>query len=92
MRLAFVIQRYGAEIAGGAEAHCRGLVTALSPHHHVEVLTTCARDYISWQNHYPPGADRVDDVAVTRYPNARQRDIQKFAAISNLVFHDDHTP
>jgi len=55
MKLAAVIQRYGAEVAGGAEAHCRGLVHALRPAHYVEVLTTCALDYITWKNPYPAG-------------------------------------
>lgn len=91
MKLAFVIQRYGAEVAGGAEAHCRGLVNALKDRHHVEVLTTCALDYISWKNHYAPGAAQVDGVTVTRFPNARERDMARFAAISDLVFNDDHS-
>ena len=91
MRLAFVIQRYGAEVAGGAEAHCRGLVNALKDHHQVEVLTTCALDYITWKNHYPSGVAQVDGVTVTRYPNARERDVSRFAAISDLVFNDDHS-
>ena len=91
MKLAFVIQRYGLEVAGGAEAHCRGLVQALKARHQIEVLTTCALDYITWKNHYPPGTTTVDDVAVTRYPNSRERNMERFAAISDLVFNDDHT-
>ena len=91
MKLAFVIQRYGLEVAGGAEAHCRGLVNALRDTHEVEVLTTCALDYITWKNHYAPGSDRVDDVRVTRYANARERNIERFASISDLVFNEDHT-
>jgi len=91
MKLAFVIQRYGVEVAGGAEAHCRGLVRALQGRHEIEVLTTCALDYITWKNHYPPGTTRIDDVPVTRYRNAQERDTSRFAAISDLVFNDDHT-
>ena len=30
MKLAFVVQRYGADIAGGSEAHCRDLALRLS--------------------------------------------------------------
>ena len=92
MKLAAVIQRYGAEVAGGAEAHCRGLVQALRPVHDVEVLTTCALDYITWKNHYPTGATTDDGVRVTRFANRRERDVRRFGAISDAVFYDDHTP
>jgi len=91
MNLAFVIQRYGDEVAGGAEAHCRGLVNALRARHRVEVLTTCALDYTTWKNHYPAGTASVDDVRVTRFRNARERHAARFAAISELVFHNRHS-
>ncbi len=44
MKLAFVVQRYGAGIAGGSEAHCRELAERLSLRHEITVLTTCASD------------------------------------------------
>ena len=44
MRLAFVIHRYGDSVAGGSEAHARGLAQELRLHHEVEVLTTTASD------------------------------------------------
>ena len=53
MRLAFVVQRYGLEINGGAEVHCRQLAERMSRHMHVEVLTTCAEDHYTWRNVYP---------------------------------------
>lgn len=92
MKLAAVIQRYGADVAGGAEAHCRGLVHALRPAHDVEVLTTCALDYITWKNHYAAGVTTEDGIRVTRFANRRERDVRRFGAISDAVFHDDHTP
>ena len=39
--------------------------------HDVEVLTTCARDYVTWKNEYPEGADRIRGVTVRRFANAR---------------------
>jgi hypothetical protein len=55
VKLAFVVQRYGADIAGGSEAHCRALAHQLAPRHDITVLTSCATDYVSWRNALPAG-------------------------------------
>ncbi len=92
MKLCFVVQRYGEEVTGGAEAHCRWLARRLAREHQVEVLTTCALDYRTWADHYPPGPARVDGLAVTRFPVERRRDERRFALLSDIVFRDFHTP
>ncbi len=91
MRLCFVIQRYGLEVAGGSELHCRWLAGRLAKSHDVEVVTTTALDYIEWKNHYPRGATAVDGIRVTRYPVAKPRSERRFALIQDLVFHEEHS-
>jgi glycosyltransferase involved in cell wall biosynthesis len=91
MRIAFVVQRYGTEILGGSEYHCRLIAERLAPKHSVEVLTTCAQDYISWKNEYPEGADRIRGVTVRRFANARQREIEAFNRYSEWIFNSPHT-
>ena len=86
MKLAFVVQRYGAGIAGGSEGHCRELAERLSPRHEITVLTTCATDYITWDNASPPGSSVENGVQVMRFPVARPRRIQVFAELSDEVF------
>jgi glycosyltransferase involved in cell wall biosynthesis len=91
VRILFVIQRYGLEVAGGSELHCRWLATRLARRHQVEIATTCALDYIEWRNHYPPGDDTVDGLRVRRFPVARPRSQHRFSLVQDLVFHDEHT-
>jgi glycosyltransferase involved in cell wall biosynthesis len=91
MRIAFIVQRYGTEILGGSEYHCRLIAERVAERHQVDVLTTCARDYITWQNEYPEGADRVRGVTVRRFANARTRDLAEFNKLSDWIFHNRHT-
>ena len=86
MKLAFVVQRYGDQIAGGSEAHCRALARRLAPTHDVTVLTTCATDYVTWAKTLPAGEAVEHGVRVRRFPVARERNLKRFADVSDEVF------
>jgi glycosyltransferase involved in cell wall biosynthesis len=91
VKVAFVVQRYGTEIVGGAELHCRWVAEHLARRHEVEVLTTTATDYLTWRNALERGLSEVNGVAVRRFPVARERDIERFDPVANKVCFFEHT-
>jgi glycosyltransferase involved in cell wall biosynthesis len=90
LKLAFVVQRYGLDIAGGAEYHCRLVAEHMARHAQVEVLTTCATDYLTWANHYPEGRSVLNGIPVRRFKVKRPRDPQRFADWTDRVFRASH--
>ena len=92
MKLACVVQRFGAEVTGGSERHCRVIAEHLASHHDVTVLTSCAQDYVTWRNVYPAGASRVGPLNVLRFPVTRQRNLGRLADISQVVFTTESSP
>ena len=84
------MQRYGEAVAGGAEYHCRLIAEHLARQHQVEVLTSCARDYITWRNELPAELSFVNGIPVRRFKVRRPRDPERFGRISKKVFRDAH--
>lgn len=79
MKLAFVVQRYGAEFVGGAEKYGRALATGLAAMgHEVTVVTSCATDYADWADVYEPGVVVDEGVTVHRVPVRAPRDNDLF--------------
>jgi glycosyltransferase involved in cell wall biosynthesis len=91
VRLGVIVQRYGADINGGAELHARYIAERLARKHDVEVLTTCARDYVTWRNEYPSGEERLGPVQVRRFEVSRERDPDEFGRKSFAVFETPHS-
>ncbi len=91
MKLAVVVQRYGQAINGGAELHARYIAEHLAQHAEVNVLTTCASDYVTWKNALPAGVETVNGVSVRRFRVKRERDPLTFGRLSERVFGVPHT-
>jgi len=91
VKIAVVVQRYGHAINGGAELHARYIAEHLARHADVEVLTTCATDYVTWRNDVPPGVETVNGVPVRRFPVRHERDPRTFGVRSHHVFEHPHS-
>jgi glycosyltransferase involved in cell wall biosynthesis len=91
VKIAVVVQRYGPSINGGAELHARYIAERLARHCQVEVLTTCASDYVTWRNELPPGVEPVNGVQVRRFKVTHERDPLLFGKRSERVFAQRHS-
>jgi glycosyltransferase involved in cell wall biosynthesis len=91
VKIAFIVQRYGAEVLGGSEHLCRLVAERVAASHEVDVLTSCAQDYVTWKNEYPEGSDRVRGVTVRRFASAVTRDIDAFNACSEKIYSNPHS-
>jgi glycosyltransferase involved in cell wall biosynthesis len=90
VKLAVVVQRYGADISGGAELHARYIAERLARHAEVEVFTTRAADYITWRNELP-AEERINGIQVRRFPVTRRRNVTEFGHRSTFVFEHPHS-
>ncbi len=91
MKLAVVVQRYGQAINGGAELHARYIAEHLARHADVEVLTTCATDYVTWRNELPAGVETTNGVSVRRFRVKHERDPRVFGRLSDRIFRERHS-
>lgn len=93
MRLLYVVQRYGEDIVGGSEAACRQFAEALTAEgHSIEVLTSCARSYVTWEDSYEPGTSNVNDVVVHRLPVREPRLHERFNPTNAWMLSHDPPP
>ena len=91
-KLAFVVQRYGMEVNGGAETLSRELVEHLNDEYEVEVLTTKALEYTTWEDYYTADVEQLNGVAVRRFGVEKPRDIKKFGRFCGKVLDNpNHT-
>lgn len=79
-KIALVNQRYGLEVNGGSEYYTRLIAERLAEKFEVDVITTKALDYTTWENHYTADEEEINGVRVLRFPvdKPRARDFNDF--------------
>ncbi len=85
-RYAFVIHHYGESRFGGASSLAARLAQRFGDWSDVEVLTTCAEDYMTWENVLPEGYSRLDGVFCRRFPVDHPRNVRRFEQLSRRLF------
>lgn len=84
-KVAFVVQRCGPDVNGGSEAHCLAVARAMQDDWDIEIITTCAKDYMTWENFYPAGVARYESFRIRRFEVDAPRDIADFNSLSGRV-------
>lgn len=90
LHIAFVVQRYGLEVSGGAELYARMVAERMKKFWDIEVLTSCALDYITWKNYYSEGVEEINGIPVRRFPVKKERNIERFGNIQEKIFGKEH--
>lgn len=86
-KVCFVVQRYGLEVNGGAELHCRQVAEKLVPKYNVTVLTTKAIDYMTWRNEYTADDEVINGVNVVRFGVLKERNIKEFNEVNQRFYN-----
>ncbi len=84
-KIAFVVHRYGLDVNGGAEYHCRVLAEHMTSRYEVDVLTSCAQNSLPWDNAYRAGMEKINQVNVYRFPVEKTRNDILFEELSKKV-------
>ena len=87
-RVAVVVQRFGEQLVGGAESHARQVALRLAEFADVKVLTTCAKDHLTWENALSAGESRDGPLEVHRFPAEQARRMVAFNRLSDARLNE----
>jgi glycosyltransferase involved in cell wall biosynthesis len=93
MRILFCVQRYGDGVAGGSETACREVAERLAARgHDVHVLTSRAKSYVDWADHFPEGTSELGGVTVHRLSVRDLRRHEQFAPLHRRMITHPRAP
>ncbi len=91
LRIAVVVQRYGADVTGGSESLARAVAERLVGEAEVVVFTSRAKDYVTWRNELPEGEGLENGVEVRRFSVEGERDLASFNRLSDTLHGRPHS-
>lgn len=74
-KIAIVNQRYGLEVNGGSEYYTRLIAERLNNKYDVEVLTTKALNYTTWEDYYKEDVETINGVNIRRFSVKKKRKV-----------------
>ena len=89
-KIAIINQRYGLEVNGGSELYSRQIAEKLIAKYDVEVLTSCAVEYVKWSNYYKEGVEQINGVTVRRFKTLHEREPKVFSALDSMMLSNPH--
>ena len=90
MKIAIIVQRYGIDVNGDAEFHCRRLTENLiikNDASEITVLTSCARDHFNWNKYFERGESELNNIKAIRFPVLFHR-LTVIQKITGVVKHN----
>lgn len=84
-KIAVINQRYGTEVNGGSEYYTKKLAEHLTKYYDIEVLTTTALNYDTWEPYYSEGLTDENGVHVRRFQVEKTRNTRLFKVINKVV-------
>ncbi len=90
-KIGVIIQRFGEDIIGGSEYYALQLLKNLSNDFKFTVYTTTAKNYLTWENEYEEGEEKIGgNIIVKRYKVEKVRDIDSFNKFSEKFFSSEN--
>ncbi len=91
LKIGIVVQRYAHDINGGAEYHARLIAELLNNDYEIEVFTSKAIDYITWEDHFKDEIEIINNVKVNRFSVRKPRNPKSFGEIQNFILNEEHS-
>lgn len=84
-KVALINQRYGLEVNGGSEYYTRLIAKKLNGIYDIEVLTTTAIGYDTWENYYNEGIEILEGIKVRRFKVDQPRNVLSFNQMTDRL-------